>query len=122
MAVEEERIEVRPTGPHTMAQSAGLFTLLAEARPEELQEQHVAAVDPRPDFANLGGEVGATTAEIVGCLHQYAPFTRLNKARTLTLGRLRSKLTKDLQRLNTNRIVSSDRNNDCDEVNLWVDT
>jgi hypothetical protein len=43
-----------------MAQSAGIFTSL-EARPEESPEQHAAAVNPRPDSANLGREVGATT-------------------------------------------------------------
>jgi hypothetical protein len=122
MAVEQERIEVQKIAPRVMAQSSGFFTSLAEARPEESVEHHFAAVNPRPDFADLGGGVGATTAEILGCLHQYATFTRLNLARTLTLGRLQSKLTTQLQRLNANRVVSSDRNNDCDEVNLRVDT
>ena len=100
-----------------MSQSSGFFTSLAEARPEESEEHNVAAANPRPDYEDLGGEVGATTAEILGCLHQYATFTRLNLPMTLTLGRLPTKLTNQLQRLNTNRVVSSDRNNDCDEVN-----
>jgi hypothetical protein len=120
MAVEQERIEVHPTGPPTMAQSAGL-TSSVEARPDESEEQHAAAVNSHPDSANLEREVGATTVEIVNCLQQYAQCTTLNQARTLTLGRLRSKLTNNLQRLNTNRLVLSDRNNDCNEVNQWVD-
>jgi hypothetical protein len=74
-----------------MAQMSGL-TSLAEARPEELEEYNVAAANPRPDYEDLGGEVGATTAEILGCLHQYAASTRLDLPMTLTLGRLQTKL------------------------------
>jgi hypothetical protein len=62
-----------------------------------------------------------TTAEILGCLHQNATSTRLDLPMTLTLGRLRTKLKDQLQCLNTNGVVSSDRNI-CDEVNLRVDT
>ena len=47
-----------------MAQMSGL-TSLAEARPEESEEYNVAAANPRPDYEDLGGEVGATTAEIL---------------------------------------------------------
>ena len=60
MADQHEGIEVQKTTPRVMAQAAGIFTSL-EARPEESPEQHAAAVNPRPDSANLGREVGATT-------------------------------------------------------------
>ena len=105
MAVEQEQLEVRPTGLLTMAQSAELTS--AEARPDESKEQHAAAVNSHPDSANLEREVGATTEEINNCLQQYAPCTTLNQAKTLTLGRLRLKLTRSLQRLDTNRLVLS---------------
>ena len=101
-----------------MAQMSGLLTSLAEARPEE---HNIAAANPRPDYEDLGGEVGATTAEILGYLHQYAASTLLDLPMTLTLGRLQTKLRDQLQRLNTNGVVSSDRN-DCDGVNLRVAT
>ena len=84
MAIEQEQLEVRPTGPLTMAQSAELTS--AEARPDESKEQHAAAVNLHPDSANLEREVGATTGEIVNCLQQYAQCTTLNQSRTLTQG------------------------------------
>ena len=77
-----------------MAQMSGLLTSLAEARPEE---HNVAAANPRPDYEDLGGEVGATTAEIFGCLHQYATSTRLDLPRKVANEAERSTSTSEYE-------------------------
>ena len=72
----------------------------------------------------MGGEVEATTAEILGCLQKYATIERLHLPLTLQLGGLKRKLRDQLRRLDRRRTYNgnvTDRN-DCDGLNQWVAT
>ena len=64
------------------------MTGLTSKANEACLNNNVAAVNPCPDYEELGGEVEATTAEILGCLQKKATIKRLDLPLTLQLGKL----------------------------------